>query len=190
MDIYRALSTNEFANDEYTIIPIREIDILEIKRWRNEQIDILRQRVILSDQDQKEYYHKHVVPGFSAIQPKLILFSFLERHTCIGYGGLTNIDWENKRAELSFLLQTELATNVQRYRKDFSNFLHLIKRVAFAELNLHRIFTETYDIRADHVLVLEENGFTLEGRLRQHAVVRGRFVDSLIHGCLRENSHA
>jgi len=181
---------SEFADNEYTIVPIREIDMLEIAKWRNEQIDILRQNVILTDQDQKGYYDRHVVPSFSETKPKIILFSYLEHNMCIGYGGLTNIDWENKRAELSFLLETERAKNVQQYRRDFSYFLHLLKRVVFNELRFNRIFTETYDVRTDHILVLEENGFVLEGRLKQHVVIRGRFVDSLIHGCLREHNHA
>ena len=190
MGIYKALATNEFSNNEYAIVPLREIDILEIAKWRNEQIDILRQNIVLTDQNQKGYYDKYVVPSFSESHPKIILFSYLEHNMCIGYGGLTNIDWENECTELSFLLQTERAKNVQRYHRDFSHFLHLLKRVVFNELDLNRIFTETYDIRADHIRVLEENGFVLEGRLRQHVVIRGRFVDSLIHGCLREHNHA
>ena len=190
MGIYTALATDEFANNEYTIVPLRTCDIYEIGKWRNEQIDFLRQKTILTDQDQKDYYERWVVPSFSETQPRIILFSYLEYNICIGYGGLTNIDWDNKRAELSFLLQTERTKTSQQYHRDLSHFLRLLKGVAFNELHFNRIFTETYDIRADHVLVLEENGFVLEGRLKQHVIIRGRLVDSLIHGCLREYRHA
>ncbi len=190
MDSYKVLSTNEFKLDEYTIVPMREADIFEIKKWRNEQIDILRQKVFLTDHDQEEYYQKYVVPGFSETRPKIILFSYLEHSKCIGYGGLTNIDWENSRAEVSFLVQTERTKNLQQYRRDFSCFLLLLKRIAFTELRLNRLYTETYDIRPDHISVLEEIGFILEGRLKQHIVIQGRSVDSLIHGCSRENFHA
>jgi RimJ/RimL family protein N-acetyltransferase len=190
MGIYKALTINELASNEYAIVPLREIDIFEVKQWRNDQIDVLRQNTVLTDRDQKEYYDRCVVPGFSETKPTIILFSYLEHNMCIGYGGLTNIDWENKRAELSFLVQTDRARNVQQYRKDFSHFLRLLKQVAFNELRFNRIFTETFDVRANHVLILEENGFVLEGRLKQHMLIRGRFVDSLIHGCLREYHHA
>jgi len=189
MSSYRALTTNEYCKDEYSIVPMREMDILDIKQWRNEQIDILRQNVPLTDHDQQEYYHKHVVPSFSETEPKIILFSYLKHALCIGYGGLTNIDWENKRAELSFLLQTQRCANAQQYHRDFSHFIELVKRAAFDELHFNRIFSETYDVRTDHILALEENGFVLEGRLRKHVLVRGHFVDSLIHGCLREHDH-
>jgi RimJ/RimL family protein N-acetyltransferase len=190
MSIYKVLKRNEFTRNRYSISPLREQDIYEIKTWRNEQRDILRQNAVLTDQHQIAYYQNHVVPSFSDLKPTMILFSFLGHSHCIGYGGLANIDWENRRAELSFLLETKRAGNPEQYREDFSAFLHLMKDVAFTELPLNRIFTETYDIRPEHVSVLEQNGFMLEGRLRQHVFIRGRFVDSLIHGCLKEPDHA
>jgi RimJ/RimL family protein N-acetyltransferase len=189
MGIYTALATDEFANKEYRIVPIRKLDIYEIKKWRNEQIDFLRQNTLLTDQDQSNYFERWIVPSFSETQPKMILFSYLEYNTCIGYGGLTNIDWENRRGELSFLVQTERTLDVQQYRRDFSCFLHMMKSVAFNELQFDRIVTETYDIRPEHVRILEENGFVLEGRLKEHVVIRGQRVDSLLHGCLRETHH-
>jgi RimJ/RimL family protein N-acetyltransferase len=187
MGMYRVLSSNEFVSNEYAIVPMRECDIFDIQQWRNDQIDILRQKRVLTNQDQREYYDSQVIPSFLQLQPTIMLFSYLEHESCIGYGGLTNIDWENRRTELSFLLQTGRAGNVAQYKRDFTHFLQLMKRVAFDELRFNRMFTETYDVRPDHVKVLEANGFALEGRLKQHVVIGGRFVDSLIHGCLREN---
>lgn len=189
MSIYKVLKTTEFRKGGYVLSPLREMDIYDIKTWRNEQIDLLRQKVVLTDQDQAEYYRSRVVPGFTELKPEMVLFSFLEHDRCIGYGGLVHIDWENKRAEVSFLLQTQRVRDSEQYRTEFSTFLHLMKEVAFTELPLNRIFTETYDIRPGHVSVLEQNGFVLEGRLRQHVFIRGRFVDSLIHGCVKEPDH-
>jgi RimJ/RimL family protein N-acetyltransferase len=189
MGIYKALTINEFVKDEYALVPLRENDIPAITQWRNEQIDVLRQQAALTDHDQKVYYESRVVPSFTEARPGIILFSYLKHAACIGYGGLTNIDWENRRGELSFLVQTERTLDVQQYRRDFSCFLHMIKTVAFNELQFDRIVSETYDIRPEHVRILEENGFVLEGRLKQHVVIRGQGVDSLLHGCRRDSNH-
>jgi RimJ/RimL family protein N-acetyltransferase len=189
MGIYKALTINEFVKDEYALVPLREHDILAVAQWRNEQLDVLRQHAILTDHDQNIYYETRVVPSFSEAKPGIILFSYLQHSVCIGYGGLTDIDWENRRAELSFLLQTERTRDVQQYRRDFACFLHMIKTVAFDELKFDRIVAETYDIRPEHVRTLEENGFVLEGRLKQHVVIRGQLVDSLLHGCLKDTHH-
>jgi RimJ/RimL family protein N-acetyltransferase len=157
-----------------------------IKNWRNQQIDFLRQTTLLTNKDQKEYYNNFILPSFSTNKPKIILFSFMKLKKCIGYGGLINIDWNSKRAELSFLLDTNRSKNLKIYRKEFKIFLNLITRLSFVELKLNRLFTETFDIRPVHIDVLQKFGFKFEGRLKKHTFVQGRFVDSLIHGYLKE----
>jgi hypothetical protein len=57
MSIYKCLSTNqEYAIGDYKIVPLRYEDIFSIKEWRNTQIDILRQKELLSDENQIQYY--------------------------------------------------------------------------------------------------------------------------------------
>ena len=119
-----------------------------------------------------------------------MLFSFLENEQCIGYGGLTNIDWASKRVELSFLVNHQRAANNDLYLKDFSSFIDLMKKIAFDELNFNRIFTETYDLRPLHIRILEENGFKLEGRMKEHILVNGVLTDSLIHGFIKKYYNA
>lgn len=187
---YAALKNQVFSKGEFSIVPMREEDIFRIKEWRNRQIDVLRQKKPLTDQDQKDYFAKVVFSAFQQTHPSIILFSFLKSGQCIGYGGLTNIDWESKRIELSFLVDPDIYQNQQQYEECFSVFITLIKRVVFEELHFNRIFTETYDIRPAHVAILEKNGFRPEGRMRQHVVINGKFVDSLIHGYLKEYYHA
>src|SRR5687767_12928827 len=94
---YKALKNNCLTYTDYAILPYRDEDKLNIKEWRNQQMDILRQKKILTNDDQIEYYNNYILPSFNQEYPKIILFSFLESNTCIGYGGLTNIDWESKR---------------------------------------------------------------------------------------------
>lgn len=183
---YKALNTNKFNLENYSIVPLRQEDIYLIKDWRNAQMDVLRQTKVLTDNDQLNYYQNAIVPTLSQSHPRQLLFSFLYNETCIGYGGLTNIDWESKRAEMSFLVNPERVKDKETYTKDFSIYISLLKIVTFNELGFIRLFTETYDIRPLHISILEQNGFEFEGRMRQHVIINGIFVDSLIHGLLKK----
>ena len=73
------------------------------------------------------------------------------------------------------------------YQKDFRNFLKIVSIIAFEEVGFNCIFTETFDIRPNHISLLERFGFKLEGRKSQHILINGKNVDSLIHEYTREN---
>ena len=183
---YACLKRQRYESGLLAVIPVREADMELIRVWRNEQMRVLRQSRPLSPEDQKRYFRDVVMPTFEQPQPPMLLFTYLLDDHPIGYGGLVHIDWENRRAEISFLLETARSREDAdgEYARLFSCFLALMKRIAFDELGLNRLYTETFDIRPLHVQVLEQNGFRPEGRMRQHVLVDGRFVDSLIHGCL------
>jgi RimJ/RimL family protein N-acetyltransferase len=187
---FTCLKKNVQQTGDYKIVPLQEQDIFQIKDWRNEQIEILRQNKVLTDTDQNNYFKNIVNPSFTEKYPDIILFSFLLNELCIGYGGLTNISWLDKRAELSFLLNTKRIDDKNLYEQEFSTFISLIKKVAFDDLGFNRIFTETFDIRSHHISILEKNGFALEGRMKQHTLIKGQFTDSLIHGFLKEYYYA
>ncbi len=92
---------------------------------------------------------------------------------------------------VSFLLEPHLAKANDVYALYFSTFLRLIQTVAFDDLELHRLFTETYATRAHHISILESTGFHLEGTLKDHVRIQDQPVDSVIHGCVdgRGRSH-
>lgn len=187
---FKVLNNNFFEFNNYSVVPYREEDKFKIKEWRNCQMDVLRQKRILTDEDQTNYYNTFILPSFSQTQPKIMLFSFLEKGICIGYGGLTNIDWEHKRIELSFMMNDERASVENLYISDFTAFITLIKKIVFEELKFNRIFTETYDFRPLHIQILEKNGFKLEGRMKEHVFINGMFIDSLIHGFTKNDYYA
>jgi RimJ/RimL family protein N-acetyltransferase len=182
---YQCLRKQVWVNGPYSVTPLREEDIYRIREWRNEQMDVLRQNRLLTEADQVKYYQETVMASFEAEEPRIILFSFLLDGRCIGYGGLTNIDWVSGRAEISFLVDTARAGDAAGYREDFSAFLSLMKEVAFRDVHFNRLFTETFDIRPVHIEILEANGFRLEGKMREHVRIGDRVVDSFIHGYLK-----
>lgn len=182
---YACLTSSQFADDKgYKIVAIREQDIENIRIWRNAQIDVLRQKIPLSQEDQRAYFQRHIWPSFQNPNPEQILFSFLYQDACIGYGGLTRIDWEARRAEVSFLVDPLRAQDPVLYARDYTQFLFLLSLAAFKDLQFHRLYAETFAFRLEHMRILEECGFKQEGILREHIYKRGQWWDSLIHGLL------
>lgn len=184
--MYECLKKTTYSIDNYNIIPFREQDIYCVKEWRNSQLDVLRQNYLLTNDGQKKYFETIISASFKENYPGQILFSFFVNDELIGYGGLVHIRWEDKRGEISFLSETKRSRDKTKYAEDFGAFLKLIKMVAYEDLELNRLYTETFDIRPLHVDILEANGFILEGRMKQHNMINNKFVDSVIHGNVRE----
>ena len=94
----------------------------------------------------------------------------------IGCVGLTTIDWQNRRAELS------VYTVPQTYEIEAA---HLILRHAFNDLGLHKIEAETLTER--RFTLCADLGFSCEGS-RRHAYWRaGEFINSTRWGLLAED---
>ncbi len=182
---YKVLNNQIFSTDKYSIVPIRYEDRMSILKWRNEQVYHLRQDKPLTELDQENYFNSVVNKLFDQEQPSQLLFSYLQGEECIGYGGLVNISWINKNAEMSFVLNNEHINDKTLYKKEFKIFIKLILKVGFIDLKLNKIFTETYDIRPFHISILESNGFILEGRMKEHILIDGEYFDSLIHACFK-----
>jgi len=181
---YSFLASNKFCLDEYCLVPFMEQEMELIRKWRNEQIDYLRQNKPLTKDEQSKYYHQVIKKSFYEKKPEMILFSFILKNNCIGYGGFVHIDWNLKKAELSFVLDTNRTEKLETYKKEFSIFLKIILNIGFKQILFHKIFTETFDIRPNTILVLEKAGFVLENRLSSKIYINGSYVDSLFHRIL------
>ena len=185
MTTYHPLPQSEYHHEAYRLVPIRYEDREPIRAWRNAQLEVLRQAAPLTAAQQEAYFQRVVLPLFEQEQPDQLLFSLLHEDKLIAYGGLVHLSWPDLRAEVSFLVGPVRAADAATYRQDFLAHLRLLGQVAFESLKFNRLFTETYDIRPAHIAILEEAGFRLEGRLRQHVqLAPGTFTDSLMHGQL------
>jgi RimJ/RimL family protein N-acetyltransferase len=177
--------------DHYQYVPLRRGDIEALRQFRNAQLDVLRQAEPISSAQQEHWYEHVVIPTQREPQPTMMLVSILaEPDRFIGYGGLTNIEWGSRRAEVSFLVDPVRANDPCVYRRDMSAFLEFLKCWAFTEVGLNRLFTETYAFRDAHIGILEHAGFSVEGRLRQHVVIGGKLTDSIMHGLLSADERA
>ena len=162
----------------YRSLNIRDAE--KIRRWRNNQIKILRQNEIIKKDEQIKYFKKNIIINNN----KLDLFAIDINEKLIGYGGLVNVSKKFKTAELSFLVDDNINHNSKLYETIFLNFLNFVKNYSFRIKNLRRLYTETYSFRKKHIKILESEGFKLEGIMKMHVVKNKKIYDSLIHGFL------
>ena len=134
MNCYKILNNQIFTNEDYSFVPIRNQDRYLIMKWRNEQIYHLRQKTVLTEKDQDNYFVNIINPLFDQDEPEQLLFSYLKNGRCIGYGGLVHINWIDSNAELSFLIDTELEKN--EFDRHYSNYLKFINHLKFLKYNL------------------------------------------------------
>ena len=179
MRTYKALNKQVYSEGIYSIVPIRFEDRLDIMKWRNEQIYHLRQSQLLTIQDQDNYFNTIVNQLFESEKPFQFLFSYLENDVCIGYGGLVHINWIDKIAEISFVMNTKLEKDMFKFH--WGTFLQLLENIAFNELNFHKIFTYAFDLRPHLYEVLESNNYLKEAVLNEHCFFNNQFIDVIIH---------
>lgn len=176
---YPFMEQSKFQFENYSIVPIRYEDRLDIMTWRNEQIYHLRQKEPLTENKQEAYFNNVVAKLFKQEEPNQILFSYLEGEKCIGYGGLVHINWTDKNAEISFIMNTKLEKN--NFYDYWKIYLELIEKVAFIELDLNKIYTYAFDLRPKLYKVIESSGFNLEARLKKHCIFEKKYIDVVIH---------
>jgi len=180
---YKVLRQNTYIQDEYSIVPIRYEDRLEIMKWRNEQIFHLRQADPLTEHKQNNYFNTIVQDLFEQAKPHNLLFSFLKGDECIGYGGLVHINWVDKHAEISFILETDLQELF--FERLWTIYLKLIEQVAFIELKFHKLFVYAFDLRPHLYDVLQKNNYFLDAVLKDHCLFEGNFIDVVIHSKIK-----
>jgi RimJ/RimL family protein N-acetyltransferase len=176
---YKALKQQVFESGEYSLVPIRHEDRYLIMQWRNEQMYHLRQTEPLTKEKQDWYFENVVGKLFDQEKPDQVLFSFLQNEQCIGYGGLVHINWDDKNAELSFIMSTDMEQ--KKFESYWTLYLYLIEQLAFRELDLHKIYVFAFDVRPHLYSTLVENGYFLDARLTEHCQIDGKYHDVVIH---------
>ena len=154
----------------------------KLRVWRNTQRNVLRQNFYLN------VIRKIILISIFPKQkkfPKVILFAYKYKKELIGYGGFVYISWDNKRAEVSYLLKTEFTLDKEIYKFHTLIYFELIKKIAFRVIKFRRIFTETFVYRKNHIKLLEKVGFKKEGILRKHNIKNKKAVNVIVHSIVK-----
>lgn len=171
----------EIAQDGFTLRPLRWEDREPIRRWRNAQIDVLRQASPLSEVDQDRYFSQIVRPQLQMENPPQILWALEADGQLIGYGGLVHIQWADLRAEVSFMTDPA-RLDPATFDADWRRYLRMVIHLAREGLAFHKLTTETYEIRGELIELLESEGFVREGVHPEHHRMPDRWVTSFTHG--------
>jgi RimJ/RimL family protein N-acetyltransferase len=185
MKNYKCLNNQIFENENFSLIPIRDSDKYDILEIRNSQIEHLRQDKPLTKENQENYFSNVVSKLFDVEKPNQLLFSFLWKNEFVGYGGLVHINWIDKNAEISFIMKTEMQT--ENFEIFWINYLEILEKIAFQDLNLHKIYTYAFDIRPKLYLALEKSGFNQDARLKEHCLFNEKFIDVVMHSKINSN---
>ena len=183
---YKCLKNNILKENSFLLKPLTMEDMELIRLWRNQQMDVLRQKKEISKSEQISYFEKNIVTLFDKEKPSQLLFSYFKDNILVGYGGLVHLSWDDKRAEMSFLLNPIYIKNDNIYKEYFSQFIAFMKQINFDQLFFHKLFTETYEHRNFHINILVDSGFQLEGILRDHVYLNKKYFNSLIHSTIND----
>lgn len=102
--------------------------------------------------------------------------------THIGNIDLRDIQPENRTGEIGIMIG-EKAYWSQGYGSDA---VRTLAGFAFRRMNLQRVYLRTYEFNERGQRAFAKAGFTVEGRMRRHIYVDGRYWDAIIMGMLRE----
>ena len=166
---------------DFSLKKITKNQIKIIADIRNSQLNILRNRSTVKYSKQFSYFSRYVWTEYKKKKPRQLLFSIFFNKYFLGYGGLTNFDWINLNAEISFILEKKVTKNNSLYKKIFSYFLKEISVIAFKKFKLVKIYTETFAFRKFHISILKKNNFILEGIKKNNIVINNRLIDLMLH---------
>jgi hypothetical protein len=105
----------KISSGKFSLQNLEKKDIEIIRNWRNQQVKVLRQNKYITKNDQKKYFKNYILKQVKEKKPETFLFAFKENNITIGYGGLVYISWDNRRAEVSYLLNTKLTKKKKNY---------------------------------------------------------------------------
>lgn len=102
-----------------------------------------------------------------------------ESNELIGTVMLFGFDHEAKHAEVGYVLHQAF------WGKGYgTEALEIINNFAATVMKFHRLHARVVSGNTASARILEKNGFELEGRLRDHYYIEGRYYDGLVFGKL------
>lgn len=154
--------------------------------WRNQKAvyQNCRQVGLITEANQKKWLEAGDVQHMFAILGSDIgLKTVADKY--IGVAGLCSVHPVHRTAEISLYIAIEFQGTVALGTS--KAIIKTLAAYAFEDLNLNRIFGETFATNTIELLNLNELGFITEGTLRQTYYKDGRYIDSVIQSLLRSD---
>ncbi|MFQ3573777.1 MAG: GNAT family protein [Thermodesulfovibrionales bacterium] len=163
--------------------PLSNKDKLEgYINWINDQETTLFMgsgRFPMNKEDIRGYIKSHL-----SSKDGMILGIFLkETSKHIGNITLHQIDWRNRNAEIGILIGDKTA----RGKEYATEAIKLVADHAFNKLNLHKLCSGMVKGNDASEKVFKKVGFKVEGILREHFYLNGRYFDCYRMGLLKSD---
>ncbi len=153
-------------------------------QWINDQQTTLFMgsgRFPLNTADLRDY-----INSYSNSKDGMILGIFLKRSSRhIGNITLHQIDWRNMNAEIGVLIGEKKC----RGKGYATEAIRLVIDHAFNKLNLRKLYTGMVKDNEASKRAFEKVGFKVEGILREHFYLNGRYHDCYRMGLLKNESY-
>lgn len=162
-------------------------DLEQLKTWRNSEYirAYVREYRPLTSENQIAWLQS-LPTDRSTIMFAIDRKDMKEDPDLIGACGLTNINWKDGNAEISFYLGEDYVIG-----KGYgSESLQLLVKYGFDELRLHRIYAIIYAYNKRSLEFFDKNGFQYEGKHIEAKFWDGKFHDELIYGILWDSAKA
>lgn len=146
---------------------LEERDLRQVADIRNRHIKYLRQKWMVSEREQKDWFVND--------SQKHGLWYVWENnyYELCGVFGLTYIDWQSRKVELSFITKD--------YVNESSGQMVLeALKIAFNELNMNKVWVEIYEFDQTKWDLLVRLGFSQDGILRENYYWDGKWYSSII----------
>ncbi|MHC4160135.1 MAG: GNAT family N-acetyltransferase [Planctomycetota bacterium] len=116
------------------VVPTKD-DCERVRIWRNNNLESLRTSKALTKEEQQEFYWNTVCKRTSPHR----YWSIMDGKQLVGFGGLTFIEWENRLARISLILDPAI-----RKKGYGEKSVDLILDYAFNYLGLKTVCGECY----------------------------------------------
>lgn len=161
---------------------IEEADLPQLLEWRNqpEYRRFFREYRELGMENQKRWFESRVLSD-----EHTRMFSIIELSTkeLIGACGLCYIDWPNRCSDFSIYIGKDRIYIDDQYAIDAGR---LMIDYGFQELNLHRLWSEIYEIDEKKKKMFDRLGFEHEATHQSTHWTNGRWVDSWYYRLINE----
>jgi RimJ/RimL family protein N-acetyltransferase len=155
--------------------PFETEDIKELHRWSNDPVSLsMVGRIPQTYEQTVQHVEKKRQNG------DVLLAIENEQNRLVGWIFLKDIEHEHGRAGIGILLAPE--ARGQGYgRPAMEQMIDL----GFHQLRLNKIYLTTRSTNEHAIALYKKIGFTVEGLLRKHAYLNGKYYDTYFMGLLR-----
>ncbi|MCI9623634.1 MAG: GNAT family N-acetyltransferase [Lachnospiraceae bacterium] len=160
---------------------VEETDLEKLLEWRNrpEYRRFFREYRELGMVGQRKWFENVVL---SDEHTRMFSIVELPGSELLGACGLCYIDWPNRCADFSIYIGKDDLYIDENYAADAAR---VMINYGFNELNLHRLWTEIYEIDEKKKVMFDTLGFTHEATHKETHWTDGKWVDSWYYSLLR-----